>query len=370
MRILPVLLLLCACTLDPDEDGLNAREEKAAGTDKQNADSDEDGRTDGEEAADGTDPLNADTDGDGRTDGEEAADGTDPLDSDSDDDGLDDGREAELGTDPLDVDTDDDRIGDREEVEDRGTDPLDADSDDDGLDDGDDADAGADPLDPDTDDDNLLDGDEAAAGTHVLDPDSDNDGYLDGDEVTEGTDPTDPLDRIYTGGWPYSSAKADFTPPTDPASLTVGERVPDLALPDAYAESVEVWDLGGRDTPVLLILGSESAELGTLVDGLHAGGGPDVQVLFEATKREELTLSTWLLRTATDQATDVAALNRWYAAHPSGRDVLLADPEGTARAWAGDPAGPTLVLCDATLVVLASAPADDTGLAAIVAALP
>ena len=352
---LPLLLLLSACTLDPDEDGLNRRQERAAGTETKVADSDGDGLSDGEEAADGTDPLDPDTDGDGIDDGAERDAGTDPLDTDSDDDGLDDLRESELGTDPLDIDSDDDRIGDREEVEDRGTDPLDADSDDDGLDDGDDADAGADPLDPDTDDDGLLDGEEAGYGTDLLDPDSDGDGYLDGDEVTEGTDPTDALDRIYEGGWPYRRDKDSLTGPGDGAVLTVGERVPRWLLPDVYDEDVDVWDLTGRGVPIVLQLGGTDEASRALSADLLAGTASEGGVVSTAIAEERLTWARVVTPPSALEEDAVSAedLDRWYAAYPDREVVPLRDVDATVRTWAGiEEPGPVLVLCDAELVVL------------------
>lgn len=50
---------------DTDGDGLDAQQERAAGTDPNNADTDGDGLTDGDEVARGTDPTKRDTDGDG-----------------------------------------------------------------------------------------------------------------------------------------------------------------------------------------------------------------------------------------------------------------------------------------------------------------
>ena len=63
---------------DADGDGVPDADERARGTDPQNADSDRDGVNDGEEARRGTDPSKADTDGDGVPDADELAAGTDP----------------------------------------------------------------------------------------------------------------------------------------------------------------------------------------------------------------------------------------------------------------------------------------------------
>ncbi|MFK7928315.1 MAG: hypothetical protein AB8H79_08995 [Myxococcota bacterium] len=368
MRMSALLLLLCACTIDPDDDGLNARQEEAAGTDPKNADSDGDGRSDGDEAEAGTDPLNADTDADGLNDGAEHDLGTDPLDSDADDDGLDDGLEQDVGTDPNNPDTDGDRISDRDELLTHQTDPTLLDTDEDGIDDGDELDLGADPLLPDTDGDFILDGDEAAVGTDLLDPDSDDDGYLDGNEVLEGTDPLDRLDRIYSGGWPYRRGKDALSEPTDATTVTVGDRIPRWALPDAYAESVDTWDLGGNATGTLVVLGAEGQPLATIVDRLHNGGDEQVDPIFALIDGSELTLSTWLLTDAGGTPATTPTLNRWYAAHPSATDVLLADADAVVSPWLGEVDGPTFVLCDPDLVVLYVGPADDTGLAGAVEA--
>jgi len=351
--LLPLLLLLSGCTLDPDQDGLGRRQEKAAGTDPKVDDTDGDGIDDGAEAAAGTDPLSADTDGDGVDDGAEVQAGTDPLDADSDDDGLSDGAEAELGTDPMSVDSDGDRIGDRQEVEEYGTDPLDADTDDDGLDDGDDADAGADPLDPDTDDDFVLDGDEADLGTGVLDPDSDLDGYLDGDEVLEGTDPTDALDRIYEGRWPYRRDKDDLEPPPEPLTLTVGERVPRWLLSDVYGQDVDLWDLTGAGAPIVLHLGPDDEASAGITALRQAGEGDWAPVASDIADGSLVWARVLLPPADAETEPTVEDLNRWYAAFPDRRVVPLAG-SAEVRAWAAEPATPLLVVCDADLTVVAS----------------
>jgi len=67
-------------------------------------DSDGDGLCDAQEKADGTDPENADTDGDGISDADEGFWGTDPTNADTDGDGIFDGDEIQLGTDPMTAD--------------------------------------------------------------------------------------------------------------------------------------------------------------------------------------------------------------------------------------------------------------------------
>ena len=179
---------------DTDADGLSDAEERAVGTDPQDADTDDDGLVDGAEAE-----PRVDSDGDGAVNA---------ADADSDDDGLSDGleqgvtrrargtegerftpdAEPESRTNPLRADTDGDGRTDGAEDADRDgaqgrdeTDPNRADTDGDGLSDG---------LEflGDTDGDGLVDG---------LDVDSDNDGTDDGVEDTNqngrvDADETDP----------------------------------------------------------------------------------------------------------------------------------------------------------------------------------
>ena len=124
---------------DADGDGVPDADERARGTDPQNADSDRDGVDDGEEARRGTDPSKADTDGDGVPDADELAAGTDPKVADTDGDGLSDREEAELGTDARKGDTDGDGVPDGQEL-DQDSDPFDPDTDGDGKPDGEDDD--------------------------------------------------------------------------------------------------------------------------------------------------------------------------------------------------------------------------------------
>ncbi len=124
---------------DADGDGVPDADERARGTDPQNADSDRDGVDDGEEARRGTDPSKADTDGDGVPDADELAAGTDPKVADTDGDGLSDREEAELGTDARKGDTDGDGVPDGQEL-DQDSDPFNPDTDGDGKPDGEDDD--------------------------------------------------------------------------------------------------------------------------------------------------------------------------------------------------------------------------------------
>ena len=128
-----------AATHDADGDGITDADERARGTDPEQADSDGDGVDDGDEVRAGTDPLDGDSDGDGLPDTDEARAGTDPHNPDSDGDGLSDLEENELGTDPRKADSDGDGLSDGQELE-QDSDPFDADTDGDGEDDGEDDD--------------------------------------------------------------------------------------------------------------------------------------------------------------------------------------------------------------------------------------
>ena len=119
---------------DADGDGLDDREEAAAGTEPANADTDGDGLSDGYELSNGFNPLvggdgAADLDGDGLTTAQEAAFGSDPRVADADEDGLNDAAEQAAGSDPNTADTDGDGLNDRLEANDYNTDPRLADSD-------------------------------------------------------------------------------------------------------------------------------------------------------------------------------------------------------------------------------------------------
>lgn len=75
------LLLLLACTRDPDDDLLTRAEELTLSTDADNPDSDNDGLPDGlEQLFTFTDPAHPDSDRDGAIDGWEVQVGLDPLD--------------------------------------------------------------------------------------------------------------------------------------------------------------------------------------------------------------------------------------------------------------------------------------------------
>jgi DNA/RNA non-specific endonuclease/Bacterial TSP3 repeat len=104
---------------DSDGDGVSDANERAAGTDPNNADTDGDGLVDSREAVEGSDPNAVDSDGDGLLDGEDPV----PTGDDVDGDGLTDGEEVALGSDPLAADSDGDGTPDGDEFE-QGTDPA------------------------------------------------------------------------------------------------------------------------------------------------------------------------------------------------------------------------------------------------------
>ncbi|MEZ4221550.1 MAG: MYXO-CTERM sorting domain-containing protein [Polyangiaceae bacterium] len=225
---------------DSDGDGLSDDEEKAIGTDPNDADSDDDGVIDGDEP----NPT-ADSDGDGLITA---------LDPDSDNDGIFDGTELGITTPHADTDVskgsfipDADpttttnpllRDTDKGSLPDGAEDPnhdgkIDSgekdpnnpaddvnkpvDSDGDGLTDEEEKNIGTDPNDADSDDDGVLDGAEPNPTADsdgdglitALDPDSDNDGIFDGTELGITTPHSD-----------TDVSKGNFVPDADPTTKT------------------------------------------------------------------------------------------------------------------------------------------------------
>jgi hypothetical protein len=184
---------------DPDMDGLNNREEFAAGSDPNNWDSDGDGLPDGWEVENGldpTDPLDAEMDND-YNGGEEYANFVvvDPPYTNYDEYyrffGIDVGTGENLyrPTNPNDEDTDGDGILDPD-------DSFTWDFDDDGEDGNGDGnfkpgDEGRPVENKDSDGDGILDWDEALIGTDPFNPDTDGDGLSDPQEIARGLDPND-----------------------------------------------------------------------------------------------------------------------------------------------------------------------------------
>lgn len=136
---------------DPDQDGLLADGEVAAGTDPADPDSDDDGIPDGVEVDAGlnpNDPLDGagDLDSDGVDNSTEGILGLDVADPDTDGDGLEDGDELALGSDPFDPDTDGDTLLDGAEVHQHGSSPTSRDTDGGGQEDDQEVALGNDPA--------------------------------------------------------------------------------------------------------------------------------------------------------------------------------------------------------------------------------
>jgi hypothetical protein len=234
-RRLCALLVVVACSDDPDGDRLTNAQEEALGTDPFNVDSDGDGMEDGLEESLGLDPTNPDTDGDGLRDGTEFDLSLDPLVADSDGDGLLDRTEFAFGTDPSSPDTDRDGILDGDEVQ-GNTDPTLPDTDGDGLSDGAELANDTDPTDWDSDDDLLRDGDEVDLLLDPRDPDTDDDGFLDGVELGLGSDPLDPYVWDFDGGvWPDRSPIANAT---GNVGYALGDTIPNDEMIDQVGTPV------------------------------------------------------------------------------------------------------------------------------------
>ena len=176
---------------DPDEDGLNNRQEFENGTAPNTPDTDQDGLSDAEELRYGSDPTSPDTDGDMLPDAWEIEYAHNPLlpdaERDDDSDGLTSLQEYQAGTNPFEADSDHDGITDAAEVLDYRTNPNTPDTDGDGLPDAWEIEYGLDPSVPsgaeDTDLDGLSNLFEFQLQTNPLLADSDLDGLSDFDEI-------------------------------------------------------------------------------------------------------------------------------------------------------------------------------------------
>ncbi|PID46312.1 MAG: hypothetical protein CSB47_05135 [Proteobacteria bacterium] len=105
--------------VDQDGDAISDEDERALGTDPENADSDGDGTKDNEELGiDLKSPIDTDNDG-----------VINALDDDDDNDGIPSQLEIKLSSDPLSADTDGDGVSDGDELGDDKNDPADSDGD-------------------------------------------------------------------------------------------------------------------------------------------------------------------------------------------------------------------------------------------------
>ncbi|WP_239732523.1 Rib/alpha-like domain-containing protein [Mammaliicoccus sp. E-M25] len=257
---------------DIDGDGVNNKDEEAAGTDPTNPDSDGNGTPDGDEDTDKdgipnkdeSDPNGTtvtDKDKDGKpdittpkdTDGDGTPDNQDP---DIDGDGVNNKDEEAAGTDPTnpdsdgngtpdgDEDADKDGIPNKDESDPNGTAPTDKDKD--GKPDittpkDTDGDGTPDNQDPDIDGDGVNNKDEEAAGTDPTNPDSDGNGTPDGDEDADkdgipNKDESDPNGTTVTDK--DNDGKPDITTPKD----TDGDGTPDNQDPDIDGDGVNNKD--------------------------------------------------------------------------------------------------------------------------------
>ncbi|MBW0763737.1 Ig-like domain-containing protein, partial [Mammaliicoccus lentus] len=257
---------------DIDGDGVNNKDEGAAGTDPTNPDSDGNGTPDGDEDADkdgipnkdesdsnGTTVTDKDKDGkpDITTPKDTDGDGTpDNQDPDIDGDGVNNKDEEAAGTNPSnpdsdgngtpdgDEDADKDSIPNKDESDPNGTTVTDKDKD--GKPDittpkDTDGDGTPDNQDPDIDGDSVNNKDEEAAGTDPTNPDSDGNGTPDGDEDADkdgipNKDESDPNGTTVTDK--DNDGKPDITTPKD----TDGDGTPDNQDPDIDGDGVNNKD--------------------------------------------------------------------------------------------------------------------------------
>ncbi len=138
----------------------------------------------------------------------------------------------------------------------------------------------------DADGDGLGDCEEQTLGTDPDQADSDGDGFSDGAERDCVSDPLDAAESCYACGWPHA----------DPGTLVstgaeVGAVVANLRMVDQCAETVDLWDLSGAYTVVLLTASwcpackEEAASLGPDVAMFSAAEGIPARaaiVLFES----------------------------------------------------------------------------------------
>jgi len=213
----------------------------------------------------------------------------------------------------------------------------------------------------DSDGDGLSDILEEELGTDPQNADSDGDGYRDGDEEQAGSDPTDPDDVIYTGGWPFNPNKELVTDPGWESSATEGAPVPRFVAVDQYGDSVELWDFGGHDRPIVLDMGTIwctpckglAAYLST-GDTEHVVDYPwwdeAYEGLYDMVQNEDIYWVTVLFSESKSHGpssqADAAA---WHEEFPNEKIPVLADADLALHGWIGVTAFPVLNLIGSDL---------------------
>ncbi|HUT53750.1 MAG TPA: hypothetical protein VM658_10180 [bacterium] len=270
------------------------------------ADADTDGLENREEDAAGTSPCNSDTDGDGMDDGWEityAGCGLNPLADDSLDDAEGDGLanldEYTIGADPCDTDTDNDGMGDGWEYNYRsctGIDPVlagstTADPDSDLLDNLGEFTVWTDPCNPDTDGDALTDYLEAIVwGTDPLNPDSDYDGLNDGQEINVyGTDPWDP-DSDDDGVGDGAEAFAGSNPSDDRITPSVKAEGPERQINGDYTNQLRIAWTGSEFGAMWTGLAGNRDLIFTRLSADFSNLGPNLMVAGNSGTPDELSL--------------------------------------------------------------------------------
>lgn len=304
-------------TVDTDGDGLGDDDERAIGTDPNDADSDDDGVLDGGEVDPGKDSdgdglinaLDADSDNDGILDGTEMGVATAPAATDVTRGNFVPDADPSTKTNPADADTDHGGVRDGSEdpnhngkIDAGELNPNDAvddvaapvDTDGDGLSDDEEGGLGTNPMDADSDDDGLLDGAEPNPSLdtdgdgliNALDPDSDDDGLFDGTELgkdctnkdtaiarrlcvpdaDEGATVTSPINRDTDGGGVSDGSEdSDLN-----GAIGVGETDPTITHGADDAGVVDT-DGDGLSDGTERTLGSDPADADSDDDGLLDG---------------------------------------------------------------------------------------------------